>query len=55
MEGIKRKASVVLCVEPESSASAVQSMELLSELLMMMENEDQDFFPHILYTFSAAT
>jgi len=29
---IKRKANVVLCMEAESSASAVQSMKLLWEI-----------------------
>ena len=34
MVGIKRKASVVLCMKAESTASAVQRMKLLQEHLL---------------------
>lgn len=47
--GIKRKASFVWGMEAESSASAVQIMKLVWELLMM----GKKFFPVLLHSFSA--
>jgi len=44
MVGIKRKASVALCMKAESSAGAVQSMKLLQEFLLMTENDGPKFF-----------
>jgi len=44
MVGIKRKASVVLCMKAESTAGAMQSTKLLRELLLMTENDGQKIF-----------
>jgi len=38
MAGIKRKASVVLCTEVESSGSEVQNMKVLWKLLLTAKN-----------------